>query len=91
MEGVVLFVYENELEMLRDFNNILEILDPDIITGYNIIQFDLHFIVNRMKYKWQNENCNLGRLLKDQTTVVESKIQQKVMGYRQSYDINIPG
>lgn len=41
--------FENEEEMLKKFLEIIDEYDPDVITGYNINNFDLPFIIERLK------------------------------------------
>ncbi len=40
----------DEKEMLQKFLDIIDDYDPDIITGYNIENFDIPFVIGRMKY-----------------------------------------
>ena len=40
---------KNEVEMLKKFVEILLDYDPDIITGYNIINFDFPYLVKRLE------------------------------------------
>jgi DNA polymerase I len=42
-------IFENEREMLRKFLEIVIKFDPDIITGYNLENFDLPYINERLK------------------------------------------
>jgi DNA polymerase I len=54
-----LAVFKNEKEMLEEFVKIINSFDPDVITGYNINNFDLPFIIERLI---QNRvSRNLGR------------------------------
>ena len=39
----------NEKEMLEEFNKIVTEYDPDVITGFNVNNFDLPFVIERMK------------------------------------------
>jgi len=41
--------FDTEEEMLRRFVEIIKEYDPDIITGYNINNFDLPYIIDRLK------------------------------------------
>ena len=43
-------VYSNELELIFGFGNLIKSLKPDIITGYNISQFDFNYIHDRLLY-----------------------------------------
>ena len=40
---------ESEKEMMQEFINIINSYDPDIITGYNITNFDFPYILERMR------------------------------------------
>ncbi|MFH8108796.1 MAG: DNA polymerase domain-containing protein [Candidatus Aenigmatarchaeota archaeon] len=44
-----ILTFKNEKEMLEKFLDIIENFDPDIITGYNINDFDLPYINQRLK------------------------------------------
>ena len=39
--------FETEEEMLRSWHRFLLACDADIITGYNIVNFDLPYLLNR--------------------------------------------
>jgi len=41
--------FENEKEMLQEFLKIVERFDPDVIVGYNINNFDLPYLLDRLK------------------------------------------
>lgn len=41
--------FETEKEMLQEFIKIIDEYDPDIITGFNINNFDIPYVVERMK------------------------------------------
>ena len=49
----------SEKEMLEKFQEIISDYDPDIITGYNINNFDIPFVLNRLEKN--NISKNLGR------------------------------
>ncbi len=55
----------DEKEMLEKFVDIINDFDPDIITGYNIQNFDLPFILGRMKHL--GVKAYLGRTTDKQT------------------------
>ena len=44
------FSYKYEEELLRDFATFIAVTDPDILTGWNFIQFDMPYIFGRMDY-----------------------------------------
>src|SRR3989344_6941529 len=41
--------FENEKEMLEEFVKIVNEYDPDVITGYNVNNFDMPYILERMR------------------------------------------
>lgn len=66
-------------------------VDPDIITGYNIQNFDLTYLLNRASHLSVTTFPYLGRI-KDVKTMVRSAIlQSKQMGKRENKIINTEG
>lgn len=51
--------FKNEKEMLEEFVKVIESFDPDILTGYNINDFDLPFLFERLIRN--NLSCTIGR------------------------------
>ena len=47
--GTDVHVFTSEPELLKEWTEFLQELDPDIITGYNIVNFDLPYLLNRAK------------------------------------------
>lgn len=41
--------YNNEKDLLEDFFRLIVRYDPDIITGYNIDNFDFNYVFTRAK------------------------------------------
>ena len=42
--GNHVFCYEKEIDMLEGFAELIRLVDPDIITGYNIMNFDTSYL-----------------------------------------------
>ena len=42
--GNHVFCYEKEIDMLEGFAELMRLVDPDIITGYNIMNFDTSYL-----------------------------------------------
>lgn len=60
--GAHVMEFEEEGEMLEKWARFVQEVDPDIITGYNIANFDIPYLLNRGKaLRLQNHNL-LGRL-----------------------------
>ncbi|MHA1595275.1 MAG: DNA-directed DNA polymerase [Candidatus Baldrarchaeia archaeon] len=53
--------FNGEEEMLRRFLEIIDAYDPDLITGYNILNFDLPYLLRRLKE--YNIPSKMGRVL----------------------------
>ncbi len=61
--------FSDEKEMLEKFQQIIHEYDPDIITGYNIKNFDLPYVITR--FKKNGLKAFLGRTLDKQATAVK--------------------
>lgn len=49
IEGAIVESYDNEKDLLLAWTNLIQRLDPDIVTGYNIFGFDFAFMYYRAK------------------------------------------
>ena len=47
-ENWITYIYGTEQKMIKKFVQILQEDDPDIITGWNVIGYDIKYIINRM-------------------------------------------
>ncbi len=65
--------------------------DPDIITGYNINNFDAPYLLNRAKHLCAKNFHFLGRVRNLKSVVRETILQSKQMGKRENKVINIEG
>ena len=45
--GNNILCFEEEADLLDSFAEFIRLVDPDVITGYNILNFDSPYIVNR--------------------------------------------
>jgi len=72
--------FATEKEMLEEFKKIIDEFDPDIILGYNIINFDLPYLEARMKAN--NISRAIGRC--SQKQIMCSKLST-------GYNVTIPG
>lgn len=45
--GTQVFSFQNEQDMLMAWKEFIKLVDPDIITGYNIVTFDFPYILQR--------------------------------------------
>ena len=66
-------------------------VDPDIITGYNIVNFDLPYLLNRANALKVRNFPLLGRIHDDRSTVSSTTFQSRAYGKRENKVINITG
>lgn len=77
--------------MLQRWAEFIREVDPDILTGYNIQNFDLAYLLNRAQHFKINEFAFLGRMRNSRSTVREAMMQSRQMGKRENKIINISG
>ncbi|CAG2068670.1 unnamed protein product, partial [Timema podura] len=66
-------------------------LDPDILTGYNINNFDFPYLINRAKHLKVKNFTYLGRIKDIQSVIKEQMFQSKQMGRRENKSVNFEG
>ncbi|XP_039267108.2 DNA polymerase delta catalytic subunit-like [Styela clava] len=89
--GSQVFSFDSESELLLAWVNFLKEVDPDIITGYNIENFDLPYLINRSQALKVKEFAYFGRIKNVQSKVRETRFQSKQMGSRETKHVNIEG
>lgn len=89
--GSQVLSFEEEGELLRAWRNFWEAVDADVITGYNIINFDLPYLLDRAKALKVKDFPYLGRLKDQETIMKDTKFMSKAHGTRENKDINILG
>jgi len=82
---------EKENTMLEKWAAFVRECDPDIITGYNINNFDLPYLLNRAKHLHTKNFNFLGRIKDIQSVIREQVLQSKQMGRRENKSVNIDG
>lgn len=66
-------------------------MDPDIITGYNIVNFDLPYLLNRAAALKVQTFSLLGRVKDEKSTISNTTFQSRAYGKRENKVINIAG
>jgi len=80
-----------EQDLLEKWASFVRECDPDLITGYNINNFDLPYLLNRAKALKVPNFSYLGRIKDIQSVVKESVLQSKQMGRRENKNVNMEG
>lgn len=89
--GATVRSFESEKEMLLAWTKFITEIDPDVITGYNIQNFDLGYLLNRAKTLGCDGFPFLGRIPTAQTQAKKVVLQSQQLGKRENLDINIEG
>ena len=89
--GSQVLCYDKEDKLLTAWSDFVREVDPDLITGYNIQNFDISYLLNRAKTLKAELFPYLGRLKNIKTTERRVVLQSKQMGKRENKQINIEG
>lgn len=89
--GAQVLEFETEEEMLAAWRKYFVAIDPDIITGYNITNFDLPYLLNRAQALQVKEFSYIGRVINKGSRIKETTFSSKAYGTRENKDINIEG
>jgi len=89
--GCNVYSFETERDLLREWAKFFRKLDPDILTGYNIVNFDLPYLLTRAEYLGISEFGYLGREKHKKSVIKESSFSSRAYGSSKSKDINIAG
>ncbi|XP_076115768.1 DNA polymerase delta catalytic subunit-like [Mytilus galloprovincialis] len=89
--GSQVFSHKKESDLLKKWSEFVRAVDPDLITGYNIQNFDFPYLINRALTLKVKEFPYLGRISGIQSVIKEAMIQSKQMGRRENKIINIEG
>lgn len=73
--GANVFSFEKEEELLMSFQDFVVKTDPDILTGYNIVNFDLPYLLNRAEALSLRGFNMLGRMKDSRTRVKTDQFQ----------------
>lgn len=90
-KGVDVFEFKNEKNMLISWAKFVTVLDPDVITGYNIQNFDIMYLITRAIHIEAIEALYLGRYLYEASSVRKQVFSSNQLGARDNFVTNIAG
>lgn len=91
IKDVTVKYYNSEKALLREWTNFIMKEDPDILTGYNINNFDIPYIIDRTKFLRIGTARVLGKL-RNQYAYYKKKISgSKQTGNRATCEITLHG
>eukprot|EP00698_Gefionella_okellyi_P022836 TRINITY_DN7638_c0_g1_i1.p1 TRINITY_DN7638_c0_g1~~TRINITY_DN7638_c0_g1_i1.p1 ORF type:complete len:1087 (-),score=146.10 TRINITY_DN7638_c0_g1_i1:5716-8670(-) len=82
---------DSERAMLGDFATFVQQCDPDSITGYNIENFDLQYVVRRALNLKSHVGQILGRFRNEPSKPVERTMTSGAWGTQKASTVNLPG
>ncbi|CAH9062009.1 unnamed protein product [Cuscuta europaea] len=89
--GVDVMSFETEQQVLRAWRDFVREVDPDIIIGYNICNFDLPYLIRRAEVLGMAEFPMLGRIRNSRARVKDATFSSRQLGTRESKEITLEG
>jgi DNA polymerase delta subunit 1 len=89
--GAQVLSFDTEAALLRAWAAFVRCADPDLLTGYNIVNFDLPYLLDRAQALGLADFPYLGRVTATKTRAKEKVFQSKQTGARKSKEINVEG
>lgn len=86
-----MYSFKDEADLLYAWREFVRLVDPDMITGYNIVNFDIPYIIGRAETLKLPDYSKFGRIKNVFTKVKDSTFTSKTLGTRETKDINIEG
>ncbi|XP_003465533.2 DNA polymerase delta catalytic subunit isoform X1 [Cavia porcellus] len=83
--------YEREEDLLQAWSLFVRTVDPDVITGYNIQNFDLPYLISRAQTLKVKGFPLLGRVVGLPSNIRDSSFQSRQMGRRDSKVVSMVG
>uniref|UniRef100_A0A7S3QWA8 DNA polymerase n=1 Tax=Dunaliella tertiolecta TaxID=3047 RepID=A0A7S3QWA8_DUNTE len=90
--GAEVFAFDSEAELLSRWMDLLLETDPDVMIGYNILNFDLPYLYERAEaLKIQDKFHRMGRIRGCRTRMGNRQFSSKALGTHDYKDLNIEG
>ncbi|OUM64108.1 hypothetical protein PIROE2DRAFT_66246 [Piromyces sp. E2] len=83
--------YDKEEDLLQAWSDFFVKVDPDVVTGYNILNFDFPYLLDRAATLKVNRFPYLGRIRNNKTEAKDSRFSSRAYGTRESKNINLDG
>ncbi|NXH39342.1 DPOD1 polymerase, partial [Dicaeum eximium] len=91
LRGATVRSFHTERELLQSWAEFVRIVDPDIVTGYNIHNFDLPYLIQRAQVLQVDSFPYLGRVRGVLSQVRDSAFQSRQLGRREGKVVTTPG
>ena len=91
IDGADVYSFDDEKDMLMAWWDFVTKTDPDLLTGYNIANFDLWYLINRALALNLYAFTYLGRIKHKKTEIKEKTVTTQAFGTRENKCVCIPG
>uniref|UniRef100_A0A6P6Y8K3 DNA polymerase n=1 Tax=Dermatophagoides pteronyssinus TaxID=6956 RepID=A0A6P6Y8K3_DERPT len=91
LPGTHVFSFDDERALLVAFHDFVTVYDFDLLSGYNILNFDLYYLFQRGKQLRVLEMTALGRNLAEDSSAKRTKITTKQTGTFDTTSVTISG
>ena len=89
--GADVLSFTDERELLRSWGKFLRSTDPDLLIGYNIVNFDFPYLINRAATLGVEDFPYWGRMVGSKLRMKDTTFSSKAYGTRDSKEITIEG
>ncbi|KAH7911043.1 DNA polymerase family B-domain-containing protein [Hygrophoropsis aurantiaca] len=89
--GSQVLQFDDEAKMLQAWRDFVEEVDPDVIIGYNIANFDFPYLLDRAASLDARKFPYLGRLKNSKTQMKDTHFSSKAYGQRDSKETVLDG
>lgn len=89
--GSDIFEHPTEQELLRHWRDFIREVDPDVIIGYNIANFDLPYLLDRASALGVGDFPYFGRIKNSRQEAKDTTFSSKAYGMSESKVVNIDG
>ncbi|KAF8421003.1 DNA polymerase family B-domain-containing protein [Tirmania nivea] len=86
-----IFSYDDEGKMLMGWRDFIQKVDPDVIIGYNICNFDFPYLLDRARHLKQTNFPYWTRLIATKSEAKDTNFSSKQMGNRDTKATNTNG
>ncbi|GBE60528.1 DNA polymerase delta catalytic subunit [Babesia ovata] len=91
LHGAHVLCFDREEDMLSAWKQFFTAADPDFLTGYNIVNFDIPYLINRANALHLEKFTQLPRIIRANTSVRDVIQSNNMLGTYENKDINIEG
>jgi DNA polymerase elongation subunit (family B) len=91
IEGAIVESFNTESELISRMSKVIQELDPDVITGFNIFGFDFKYWDDRAKLNGLANQLQMGRLKSIPSVLVKKELSSSAMNDNIMYFFDMKG